>query len=137
MSSDMQIGKIAEYQFVVDASKRNLLPSIPVHDHRGYDLIVQGKTKLHKIQVKSTRTVSTRAPNSKGENSYRIVVSKGSKNKQSYQRTDLDFFAIYLFDLNQWFIIPFRAVTSKNIRLYPSKNDHKYSQYREAWHLIK
>ena len=133
----MQIGKIAEYQFIIDASKRNLLPSIPVHDHRGYDLIVQGKTRLHKIQVKSTRTVSTRGPHKKGTPFYRIVASKGSTGKEAYKKTDLDFFAVYIFELNQWFIIPFHAVTSKNIRLYPSKNDHKFSQYREAWHLLK
>lgn len=137
MNNDTQLGKIAEYQFVVDASRRNLLPSIPVHDHRGYDLIVQGKTKLHKIQVKSTRTVATRAPNKKGEPFYRIGVSKGSQGKKIYTKTDLDYFAVYIFDLNQWFIIPFHAVTSKNIRIYPSKINHKFSQYREAWHLLK
>ena len=132
----MQIGKIAEYQFIIDASKRNLLPSIPVHDHRCYDLIVQGKNKLYKIQVKSTRSVSKTEPNKKGTPYYKIIACHGSTGKKSYAKNDLDYFAIYIFDLNQWFIIPFHAVTSKNIRIYPSKNDHKFSQYREAWHLL-
>ena len=133
----MHMGKIAEYQFIIDASKRELLPSIPIHDHRGYDLIVHGKNKLHKIQVKSTRHVVKVSSHRKGTPHYRVITACGNSQKERYTKDQLDYYAVYIFELNQWFIIPFHAVTSKNIRIYPSKNDHKFSPYREAWHLLK
>ena len=137
MNTDTQFAKVAEYQFVTDATRRGMLPSIPVHDHRGYDLIVQGATKLYKIQVKSTRSVCGMPKGKTGTPFYKINASRGSDGKKMYQKDHLDFFAIYIFDLSQWYIIPFSAVVSKNIRIYPSKNDHKFSEYREAWWLLK
>ena len=137
MNNDLQLGKIAEYQFIVDASKRSLSPSIPVCDNRGYDFIIHGKSKLYKIQVKSTRTIS-KIPNGKtGAPFYKIGVCCGRDSKKTYSKEHLDFFAIYIFDLNQWFIVPLGVVTSKTLRIYPNNNLHKYSKYREAWHLIK
>lgn len=137
MNNDTHLGKIAEYQFVVDASKKNLLVSIPIHDHRGYDFVAQSISKLYKIQVKSTRTLVKDASRRSRTPFYRIMLSRGSSKKELYEKKHLDFFAIYIFDINQWFIIPHSAVTSKSIRLYPQKPNHKFSKYLEAWHLIK
>jgi hypothetical protein len=129
--NDMHLGKIAEHQFIVDASKRNLLVSRPVHDFRGYDLIVQGNAKLYKIQIKSTRQKAA------GKNSYRFSCSRGSKSKQAYTKDHVDYFAFYIFELNAWFIVPIFEIKTKNINIFPHKPDHKYTKYLEAWHLIQ
>lgn len=127
----MQLGMIAEYQYIVDASKRGNLVSKPTHDNRGYDFINHGKKRLYKIQVKSTRAKC------KNLNYYKVIIARGSSNKNPYKKEHVDFFAVYLFDLSRWYIIPFNAVTSKNIRIYPENPNHKFSKFLEAWHLIK
>jgi hypothetical protein len=134
MNTDIGLGKIAEHQFIVDASKRSILISQPIHDHNGYDFIAEGKSgKTYKIQVKSTRTTSK----DRTSFSYKIMASRGSGSKRAYKKRNVDFFAIYLFDLAQWYIVPFDAISSVSIRLYPNNPNHKYSSYLEGWHLLK
>lgn len=131
MNCDMQMGKMAEMQFSIDAAKRGLNVSIPHHDFGGYDLIIEGKSKkLYKVQVKSTRTKTSRG-------CYKVCISRGSKNKKRYAKNEVDFFAIYIAEINNWFILPFNACASTNIRLYPNKPDHKFTSYLEAWWLVK
>lgn len=127
----MQMGKMAEMQFSIDAAKRGLNVSVPHHDHSGYDLIVEGKSKkLYKIQVKSTRTKTTRG-------CYKVCISRGSQSKKKYSKNEVDFFAIYITETSSWFILPFNVCTSVNIRLYPHKSDHKFTPLLEAWWQIK
>lgn len=131
MNCDMQLGKLAEMQFCVDAAKRGLNVSVPQHDYNGYDLIIEGKNKkLYKVQVKSTRTKTTRG-------CYKICISKGTKNKKRYNKNEVDFFAIYIAETTSWFILPFNVCTSVNIRIYPDKPDHKFTSFLESWHQFK
>ncbi len=135
MNSDYSLGKLSEMQFSIDAAKRGLNVSVPSHDHSGYDLIAEGKSKkLYKIQVKATRSESKQIDR---QPCYKIQIARGSKNKRRYKENEVDFFAVYIYELNNWYIVPFNACTSISIRLYPSKPDHKFSSYLEAWHLLK
>jgi hypothetical protein len=135
MKTDFSLGKLAEMQFCVDAAKRGLNVSTPQHDHSGYDLILEGKSKkLYKIQVKTTRTKSIQRDRT---SCYKVQVSRGSKSKRKYEKGEVDFFAVYVYELNNWYIVPFNVCTSVTIRLYPSKPDHKFSEFLEAWHLLR
>lgn len=135
MDSKTQQGITAEYQFIVDACKHGFLPSIPVKDHRGYDLIIHGEKKLYKIQVKSTRKAVSSISDINRKTHYKITLARRASSE--YKKEHLDFFAIYIFDMNQWFIIPFNVVTTKTIRIYPQEKSHKFSKFQEAWHLIE
>jgi len=130
----MRLGKLAEMQFSIDASKRGLNVSVPNSDYSGYDLIVEGRSrKLYKIQVKATRTKSYQSDR---HESYKVTIARGSKNKKRYEKNEVDFFAIYIYEINNWYIIPFDACSSVSVRLYPDKPDHKLSQYLESWHQL-
>lgn len=137
MSNSANQGKIAELEFMVQATRRNLLASIPIYDHKGYDLIVEGKKKLYKIQVKATQTIEKDTSSTKKRTGYKINVGHGKNKSTLYKKDTVDFFAFYILEIRQWFIIPHSAVTAKSIRLYPNKPNHKYSKYIEAWWLIK
>ncbi len=130
----MRLGKLAEMQFSVDASKRGLNISVPHCDFSVYDLIVEGKSKkIYKTQVKATRTKAKHIRS----DFYKVTVARGTSQKKRYLKNEVDFFAVYIYEINNWYIIPFDVCTSVNIRLYPHKPDHKFSPYLEAWHLIK
>lgn len=130
MRSDFSLGRLAEMQFCVDAAKRGLNVSIPQHDHNGYDLIVEGKSKkLYKIQVKSTRQLE--------RSGYKVTISRGNNNKKRYDKKEVDFFAVYIVQTANWFIIPFAMCNSVTLRIYPSKPDHKYTSYIEGFWQFK
>jgi hypothetical protein len=134
MKSDVMIGTLAEKQFLVDALKRNLLVSIPAHDHNGYDVIIQGKTKLYKVQIKATRQAEK---NTGSKHCYRVNIAKGTSNKKRYSKDEVDFFAVFLVDISQWYIIPLEVCTSVNIRIHPVNTSHQFNSYLEAWHLFR
>jgi len=135
MKSAMLIGMIAEKQFAIDAMLRNLLVSIPSHDHNGYDVILESRSKkLYKIQIKC---IGSQDRSNRAHYSYKTNLGKGTTGKNKYDKNEVDFFAVYILELKQWYIIPRAVSESTSLRLHPNKKDHKYSQYLEAWHLFK
>jgi hypothetical protein len=134
MNSDMQLGKLAEMKFSVNCIARGFTVSVPHSDFTGYDLIIESKSKkLYKVQVKATRTKER----DNRTNCYKVCVSRGTSNKKRYDKNEVDLFAVYIKETDNWFIIPFNACTSTNIRLYPHKPDHKFTSYLEAWWQFK
>lgn len=132
----MLVGMIAEKQFLVDAMMRSLLVSVPAHDHNGYDVIIESKTKkLYKVQIKCVKNSDT---SKRSGYSFKVMISRGTKSKSKYHKNEVDFFAIYLLELKQWYLIPFAVVCgSTTLRLHPNKKDHRFSSFLEAWHLLK
>ena len=53
-----------------------------------------------------------------------------------YQLNSFDFAAVYIIPLTVWFIIPMLTV-NLGILLKPGKQDSKYGEFEEAWHLLK
>lgn len=133
MISDINLGKQAEAQFVVECLRLGLNISRPHTDFTGYDFIVEGKSrKLYKVQVKATRKKSQ----DKRNNAYKILISRGAGNKKIYDSDEVDFFAVYLADINLWYMIPLHATSSVSVRIYPDKKDHKFSHYKNAFNLF-
>lgn len=129
------MAKLAEQQFIVECLKRNLLVSIPVHDHAGYDQLVQGASgKIYKVQIKSTKTTDS---HNRSVGAYRFQLVKGSSQKDRYLKRDVDFFALYIVELNLWYIVPHKAQKSSLIRVYPNKDNNPFSKFKLAFHLFK
>lgn len=129
----MNLGIQSELKLIIECFKRGLNVSKPHTDFTGYDLIVEGKSKkLYKVQVKSTRqkTINTRSK------AYKFNLARGANQKKAYGKKEVDFFALYIFEVDKWYFIPNPEVTGINARVYPNKNDHKFSKYYEAWHLF-
>jgi len=57
--------------------------------------------------------------------------------RERYVQGQLDFFAVYLVPLDLWYIIPFEVAEGNlSLNLTPRKG-HKFSQYMEAWNLLR
>jgi hypothetical protein len=59
--------------------------------------------------------------------------------RKKYQPGTVDFFAILLIPIDDWYIIPFEVIGRKNTSLHftPASKRQKYGPYREAWHLLQ
>ena len=122
-------GKLSEKLFIVETLRFNLDISEPIVDRRGYDFVVHGFDKFHRIQVKSTSV-------KKGK-SYRATLGHGSKSKKLYTSKEIDFFAIHITPTNQWFIIPVSEIKTFTNYFNASDIKHKHTKYLNAWHLFE
>lgn len=87
-------GCFVEYLFATKAMENGLLVSFPLLHTSIYDCIVDSPNGLFKIQIKGI--------NEKNRKRNRIQLSDRNKNK--YQKTDVDFFAVYSAEREGFFI---------------------------------
>jgi hypothetical protein len=122
-------GEWAELCFMARAAELGLRVSKPYGDSAGYDVGVERKGKVLRVQVKST--IYKR----RGE-CYSLNVM-GPKRKR-YPRGVLDFFAVYLIPIDRWYIIPYEVMGETNCSLHftPGSKREKYRAYCEAWQLL-
>lgn len=124
-----------EQKFITQALLEGLDVSTPVGDYKPYDFIVQnGDGLLHKVQVKGTGTLATKAV----KTYYKVITAKGSSPKQIYDQREVDMFACLAGET--WYIIPIKALKKrKTINLYPHRPnvDGIYEEYKERWGLFK
>jgi len=99
-------------------------------DSGRYDVGVENGAQVLRVQVKST--IYTRR-----EGGYSLNVNGPQRKK--YEPGTVDFFAILLIPIDEWYIIPFEVLglTNFSIHFTPGSAREKYGQYREAWHLLK
>ena len=122
-------GEWAEVHFLARASEHGLRVSKPYGDCLPYDFIVEHGGRMLRVQVKST---SYQCP---GYTGYKCFV-KPTKGKR-YCNNDIDFIAACILPEDIWYIIPFRALTTKNtVHLDPHNPRNRYRQFREAWNLL-
>jgi hypothetical protein len=122
-------GEWAEIYFVMLAMEKNMKVSKPYGDSR-YDVGVEGRDRIVRVQVKST--IYKRR---NGEYSLNIM---GPKRKK-YAPGTVDFFAILLIPIDDWYIIPFEVMGRKNssIHFTPGSKRQKYGPYLEAWEMLR
>ena len=67
-----------------------------------------------------------------------VNVKDGSRGRRGYAPGKVDFFAIYIIPTDDWYIIPYAVVGDRDANLFfrPGLKGQKYSEYREAWHLL-
>ncbi len=112
--------------FMARASREGLQVSKPYGESASYDFIVETGTVCSRIQVKSTVARSY--------SGFRCCLN-GAMHKK-YKLESFNFVAVHVIPASAWFIIPWLA-TPGCIFLNPGKEDSKYHQFEEAWHLFK
>jgi hypothetical protein len=123
-------GEWAEVCFIAAAMRRGLVVSRPYGDSAHYDLLVDSRGRLSRVQVKSVRIAH--------KNAYRISCGRGMKYKRSYSSEEADFIAAYVIPHDTWYIIPVHEIfPRKTIRVCPQQPSTRLlEKYREAWHLL-
>ena len=101
----------------------------PFGDSLRFDVGVVSGERIWKVQVKST--IYYRRGNEYSLN----MMGPGRK---MYRPGTVDFFAVYLIPVNQWYIIPYGAMGKKlTVHFTPGGKRQKYARYLEAWELLQ
>jgi hypothetical protein len=119
-------GEWAELRFMVRAAEHGLRVSKPFGDCARYDVAVEAEGQFLRVQVKSIGR--------KPEHGYRcnLITRAGP-----YTSEDMDVVAIYVINLELWYIIPGKAFEGRSsVKLYPGKKQSKFGEFEEAWHLL-
>jgi hypothetical protein len=95
-----------------------------------YDVGVENGMRVVRVQVKST--IYKR----RGD-CYSLNVMGPQRKK--YAPGSVDFFAILLIPVDEWYVIPFEVMgrTNSSIHFTPDSLRQKYGAYREAWDLLR
>jgi len=122
-------GEWAELYFMMMAAGLGMKVSRPF-GVAPYDVGVENPGRVLRVQVKSTI-------HGRPEHGYSLKLV-GSRRKKYDART-VDFFAILLIPIDEWYIIPFAVIGKEHCSLHfsPRNRRQKYGQYGEAWHLLK
>src|SRR5271165_1252470 len=122
-------GEWAELCFMAKAAGLGMAVSKPLGDSQRYDVLVEAGGRILRVQVKSTI--------------YRRRGSEYSLNvmgpqRKKYKPGTVDFFAVYLIPVDEWYIIPYEALREKlTLHFSPEGGRQKYGKYREAWDLLR
>lgn len=123
------MGHIAEHKFELMCLERDIPVFKPVLDAYSIDFVIKKKNRLIKIQVKSTMRKDPH------RNTYKISVAKGHDSRM-YDKGDYDYLVVYIFELQQWFIIPQKFITARCIRINPNNPKNKFLPYKERWDFL-
>jgi hypothetical protein len=124
----------AELYFIALAAGYGLRILCPYGGLGPYYVGVEDGGPILRVQVKCTIYSHFRG-------GYRISVrgpKHGAKRREGYAPGSVDFFALYIVPLDDWYIIPYAAIGNRNKVLYFNldKKLRKYGKYLEAWHLL-
>lgn len=117
------LGKVSELEFAKICIDLGYVVSKPINDHGGYDYIIQSGHQLKRIQVRATES-----PNKEGRYKINCTSKKG-----------FDFLALYLRDINIWYIIPKHVITCVTVMVRPNKSNNiksKFDHYKDNWNII-
>jgi hypothetical protein len=129
------LGEIAESKFLSKALFYGYSVSIPFGDNQPYDLILDDRGRLYKVQVKSTNGLHK----DRNANSYKFVCARGARMKTRYEKHEVDLYALYVHPLDIWYLVPFHKVEGVSVRVYPHRTDYingKYERYKERWQIL-
>jgi hypothetical protein len=129
-------GEWVEVLFMACALRKLFRVSKPWGDSGTYDVGIELRGRLLRVQVKST---SCRL-----SNGYQCSCRPNQKSRP-YTRRMVDFFAAYIVPEDVWYIIPASVVfktKSSDLMLCPvqkrvRRDGYKYESYREAWKLLR
>ncbi|MGA7768216.1 MAG: group I intron-associated PD-(D/E)XK endonuclease [Candidatus Sulfotelmatobacter sp.] len=101
----------------------------PFGESGRYDVAVESGGPIHRVQVKST--IYCRRGNEYSFN----VMGPGSK---QYKKGTVDFFAVWVIPVGEWYIIPYKAMGKKpTLHFTAGSKRAKWARYREAWDLLR
>lgn len=121
-------GKIAEYHFASEVMARDLVPCWPSTALFPFDVVVASRSRAVRVQVKATE---------KEGKAFSVSVMKRSKGRMvAYTPQEVEFVAVYLFELSLWYIIPIRMIRSRSVYLKPEDPKCPYAKFKNAWELL-
>ena len=121
-------GEWAELCFMARAAGMGMGVLKPYGDSRLYDVAVEDGGRILRVQVKST--IHSPWP---GEYSVHLV---GPKRKK-YPKGSVDFFAVFVIPVDEWYIIPYEATGRRlTLQFTPGSEQPKWERYLEAWELL-
>jgi hypothetical protein len=130
LKSCKERGEWAELCFMAKAAGKGLRVSKPYGDSACYDVGVERKDRILRVQVKSTMY------RRRGIESYSLNVH--GPRRQLYEKGTVDFFAVYLIPTDTWYILPFEDMGGNfSLHFTPGGTRKKWEKYREAWELLK
>ena len=122
-------GEWAELCFMARAAGLGMGVLKPFGDSLRFDVGVLSRDRIWRVQVKSTiycRRGTEYSLNGMGPG------------RKQYRPGTVDFFAVYLIPLDQWYIIPYEAMREKlTVHFTPGGSRQKYARYLEAWELFR
>jgi PD-(D/E)XK endonuclease len=123
-------GEWAELYFMMMAVGLGMKVLRLFGDSGRYDVGVENGMRVVRVQVKST--IYKR----RGD-CYSLNVMGPQRKK--YEPGSVDFFAILLIPIDEWYVIPFEVMgrTNSSIHFTPESLRQKYGAYREAWDLLR
>jgi hypothetical protein len=130
-------GEWAELVFQLRATERGLILARPCGDNAPYDFLVACPGRAtsdrwdhhgHFLRIQVKCTIFDRG------NSYKCHLDH---NGIPYTPDQVDLFAAYVIPADTFYILPLPATNNQpDILLTPDRQNSKYSQYKEAWHLL-
>ena len=133
-------GDIAEQAFVLQSLKKGWGVSIPTGDRMSYDVVLDVNGVLLKVQVKSA-WFDQRKENFVVDNR-RTQTNRKTIKRSPYNSTDFDFAALYIDELDIFYIMPSEVFLSYGSEIHlieTSKRQRlpKSAKYRDAWKMIE
>ena len=127
-------GALAEYRFISTAISLDLKVVVPAVEGYAYDCIIDNSRNLYKIQIKYA-SKDKRLSNVFSSMLHRRIKST-NQTYRKYQANEVDFYGIYIWYIDTFYIIPFGAVEKSSITLNPKNDNNKYNQYKNNWELL-
>ncbi len=132
-------GATAELLTAVELLKHGFAVSWPFGDSEGYDLIGDSRSRLTRLQVKSS-SVKTK------HGTYRVLFARGGK-KLPYSKNDADYFVVVLMYSNgpAFYVIPIEEVKLSARFWEPGAHPLQaakwhvcpYEVFRDRWDLLR
>jgi hypothetical protein len=138
-------GEWAELYFMMMAAGLGMKVSKPFGDSGRYDVGVESQIRDSNIRERDINAnqgrvlrVQVKSTIYKRRGDCYSLNVMGPQRKR-YQPGTIDFFAVLLIPIDDWYIIPFEVMGRKNSTLHftPASKRQKYAPYREAWHLLQ
>ena len=132
-------GAAAELLAAVKLLDHGFSVSWPIGDSDCYDLIADSKSRITRIQVKSSSTLQ--------KGTYHVLFARGGK-KVAYTKDQIDYFIVVLMYSSgpAFYIIPVEEVkTVRGSFWHPGEHPYstpkwtvcQYERYRDRWDLLR
>jgi hypothetical protein len=127
------IGDLAEMEFMLQAASKGFAVAKPFGDNEHYDVLVDGRSRVWRVQVRSVGVSR--------EHTF-VVKTYWSEYRHftPFTPADIDFLAAFMRGLRIWYLIPVEVIQGRlTLSLYPlgaRRSAAECEKYREAWHLL-
>jgi len=124
-------GALAEYRFISTAISLDLRVLTPAVEGYPYDCVVDNGKSFYRIQVKYA-SKDKRCSKSFSSMLQRKVSANNSHFKK-YTAKEVDYFALYIWYIDTFFIIPFDAIEGNSVHLNLGNEKNKFTPYKNNW----